>query len=189
MIIALTRLRAFHKKTRMKRPFSIAGLALILFAASALSLGSPYHIEMKCELKRLEVKRNASQSTETAEEKWGYTGDITNHSFKEIPDLRADYIIFSKHEKFGSTADAKALQQKGSKSLGPLANNGKASFETDAVTLKKARLKADWYYSSGAKSTTKDGVAGIWVRVYSGNDLVDEFTQPSSLKTQEKWED
>ena len=146
-------------------------------------------MEVKCELKRLDVKRTASQSTEIAEEKWAYTVEITNHSFKDIPDLRADYLIFSKHEKFGSLEQGKGERLKGSKALGTVPNNGKTSFETEAVSLKKARLKADWYYSSGAKNTAKDGVAGIWVRIYSGNDLIDEFAQPSSLKSQEKWED
>ena len=173
----------------MKNPCLLLGLSLVLLATSAQSLNSPYHVDVKCELKRLDVKRSASQSTETAEEKWAYTVEITNHSFKEIPDLRADYIIFSKHEKFGSLEKQKAERLKGSKSLGAVPNNGRTSFETDAVSLKKARLKADWYYSSGAKNTAKDGVAGVWVRLYSGNDLIDEYTQPSSLRTQEKWED
>lgn len=172
----------------MKNPCPILGLALVLFATSAQCLNSPYHVDVKCELKRLEVKRSASESTEKAEEKWGYAIEISNHSFKEIPDLRAEYIIFTKHEKFGSLEKVKAERLKGSKSLGAVPNTGKVSFETDAVGLKKARLKADWYYSSGAKNTAKDGVSGIWLRIYSGNDLIDEVVQPSSLKAQEKWE-
>ncbi len=56
------------------------------------------------------------------------------------------------------------------------------------MTLKKARLKADWYYSNGARGKAKDELSGIWVRVYSGNELIYELAQPSSLKTQEKWE-
>ncbi len=56
------------------------------------------------------------------------------------------------------------------------------------MTLKKARLKADWFYSNGAKSKAKDAVSGIWVRVYSGSELINESAQPASLKTQEKWE-
>lgn len=172
----------------MKSPFPIGTLALVLFAASAQSLSSPYHVEVKCELKRLEVKRTASESTETAEEKRGYAVEISNHSFKEIPDLHAEYIIFSKHEQFGSLDQAKLERQQGSKALGAVPNAGKVKFETDAVSLKKARLKADWYYRSGAKNTARDGIVGLWVRVYSGNDLFEESVQPSSLKSQEKWE-
>ncbi len=56
------------------------------------------------------------------------------------------------------------------------------------MTLKKARLKADWYYTNGAKSKAKDELRGVLVRVYSGDQLIGEFSQPASLKTQEKWE-
>ena len=140
-------------------------------------------------MKRFEVKRSASESTESAEENWGYLVTITNHSFKEIPDLRVDYIVFSKHERFGSkSGEPKPERTTGSKTLGPLQNNGKTNFETEQVTLKKARLKADWFYSNGAKSKAKDEVSGIWVRVYSGSELINESAQPTSLKTREKWE-
>ena len=68
-------------------------------------------------------------------------------------------------------------------------NNGKTTFETDPVTLKKARLKADWYYANGAKGKAKDEISGVWVRVFSGSEMIDEYANPSSLKSQEKWEE
>ena len=54
--------------------------------------------------------------------------------------------------------------------------------------MKKARLKADWYFNNGAKGKAKDELSGIWVRVYSGSELINEFAQPTSLKTKEEWE-
>ncbi len=169
--------------------FSLSDLLLFSLALSARTAMPTYRVEVKTELKRLEVKRSASQSTETAEEEWGYVVTITNHSFKEIPDLRVEYVEFSKHERFGSkSGEAKDQRTSGSKALGNLQNNGKTSFETEPVMLKKARLKADWYYSNGAKKKAKDEMSGIWVRVFSGSEMIEEYANPSSLKSQEKWE-
>ena len=172
----------------MKIP--LTRFAVFLFAASALSAAPDYHVDVKCEQKRFDVKRSASQSTESAEESWGYVVTIANHSFKDIPDLRVEYVVFSKHQRFGSKSDEpKPERRSESKALGNLPNNGKTNFETGQVTLKKARLKADWYYSNGAKGKAKDELSGLWLRIYSGNDLIDEFAQPAALKTEEKWTD
>lgn len=163
---------------------------MLLLAPAAQTLGPAYHVEVKCNQKRFDVKRSGDESTESAEESWGYAVTIRNTSFKDIPDLQVDYVVFSKHEKFGSkSGDVHSERATGKKSLGTLQNNGTASFDTDPVTIKKARLKADWFYANGAKSAAKDQVSGIWVRVYSGSELITEFAQPTTLKTQEKWEE
>ncbi len=184
----LIRVHIFARPVSMKILFPLTRLSLFLFAASVLTAASDYHVEVKCEQKRFDVKRSASQSTESAEESWGYVVTITNHSFKDIPDLRVEYVVFSQHQRFGSTAEPKPERNTGSKTLGNLPNSGKTSFETEQVTLKKARLKADWYYGNGAKGKAKDELSGIWLRIYSGSDLIDEFAQPAALKTREKWE-
>jgi hypothetical protein len=172
----------------MKILFPLTSVGLLLFALSTLSAAPTFEVEVKCEPRRAEVKRTVSTSTEEAAESWDYFVTITSHSFKEIPNLRVDYVVFSKHERFGSKSEAKAKRTSGSKTLGSLAGNGKTSFETAQVTLKKARLKGTWYYSNGAKRKAQDELSGIWLRVYSGSELIHEFAQPSSLKTQEKWE-
>ncbi len=175
----------------MKTSFPLSGLTLflLLFILPARAAAPTYQVEVKCELKRFEVKRSVSKNTETAEENWVYLVTITNHSFKEIPDLRVDYVVFSKHEKFGSdSGEVDPARTTGSKALGSLQNNGKTSFETEQIKLQTDRLKGGWYYPSGAKRKAKDEVSGIWVRVYSGSELINEFAQPASLKTQEKWD-
>lgn len=173
----------------MKTAFLFSALGILLIAPSAQTLTPNYRVEVKSEQKRFDVKRSGSESTEVAEEKWGYAITITNTSFKDIPELQVDYLVFSKHEKFGSkSGETRPQRTSGKKSLGTLENNGRANFETEPVTLKKSRLKADWEYTNGAKSKAKDEVTGVWVRVYSGSELITEFSQPPALKTQEKWE-
>ena len=123
---------------------ALSALILLSLALPARTASSNYRVEIKTELKRLDVKRNTSESTETAEEQWGYVVTVTNHSFKDIPDLGVDYIVFSKHERFGSKIEPKPERKSGSKTFGNLTNNGKTSFETEPVTLKKTLLQADW---------------------------------------------
>ncbi len=175
----------------MKILFPLSAITLFLSSSLVPDLGaaSPFQVEVKCEPRRAEVSRSASTSTEEATETWFYLITLTSRTFQDIPDVRVEYILFSKHERFGSKAEPKLERKSGSKTLGNLARNGKASFESEPVTLKKARLKADWYYSSGAKKQAKDELSGALVRVYSGDELIHEFSHPSSLKTQEKWED
>lgn len=173
----------------MKTVSRLSALAVLLTASTAQPLTQNYQVDVKCEQKRFEVKRTGSESTEAAEEKWGYAITVTNHSFKDIPDLQVEYLMFSRQESFGSKAGAaKPERTSGKKSLGALKNNGTPSLETEAVTLKKSRLKADWYWANGAKSHAKAELIGIWVRVYSGAELLTEFVRPAGLKTQEKWE-
>jgi hypothetical protein len=173
------------------KPFPLfVSLALLLAAGTARTALPNDAVEVKSELKRVDVKRNASLSTESSEEAWTYAITVTNHSFHPIPDLRVDYVEFSRHEVFGSKArDVKSQRKRESKAFGTFENNGELSFETEPVTLKKARLKADWYYSNGAKAVARDAMTGVWVRVFSGNEMIGEYAQPSSLKTDEKWDD
>ena len=186
----MTRRRVFSKRTATKALFSFPHLALLLFilALPSQAAASACQVEVKCEQKRFEVKRSTSDSTETAEEHWGYLVTITNHSFKEMPDLRVEYIVFARHEKSGSTSEVKSDRTSGNKALGTLQNNGKINFETEQVTLEKARLKLDWYDRNGAKKNAKDELSGVWVRVYSGSELLNEFVQLATLKAREKWE-
>ncbi len=172
----------------MKIRFRGLALSLFFLAISVAAAPSPVRVEVKCEPKRLEVKRNYSESTEEAKEDWAYRVTILSHTFREIPDLRVEYIVFWSQERSGAKADAKAKRTVGSKALGSLRSSDKTIFETESINLNKSRLKADWYYTNGAKGKTKDQLTGLWVRVYSRDELVEDFAQPSSLKTQEKWE-
>ncbi len=172
----------------MKLIVPLIGFALLLVAPAAQPAGFAYHVDIKCELKRLQVNREVTGNTETAEESWVYHVSITNHSGPS-PALRVEYREYSTHEKFGSLKgahDAKPVT--GEKTFDILENNAQVSFDTDPVKITKARLKADWEYGNGAKRSTQDSVKGIWLRAYSGPELIDEATQPSALKSQEKWE-
>ena len=173
----------------MKILFPLRSLGLLLIVATALGASPTYEVEVKCEPKRFDVKRRGSKTTESAEESWGYLVTVTNHSFKEIPNLRVEYVVFYEHQQFGSKSDKpKPERRSGNKMPSNLLNNGKTTFETDPVTLKKSRLKGGWVYTNGAKRKAEDELSGIWLRVYSGSDLIEEMAQPPALKTQEKWE-
>src|SRR5437867_2658983 len=103
----------------MKIAFSFSLFAILLLATSAQSLPPSYHVDVRCEQKRFDVKRSGSESTESAEEKWGYGITITNHSFKDVPDLQVEYLIFSRHERFGSkSGETKPERTAGKNSLG-----------------------------------------------------------------------
>jgi hypothetical protein len=98
------------------------------------------------------------------------------------------YVIFFKQEKLGEKiAPAQQQRRSGSISLGSLRAHEKKSVTTDPVELKKSNLGGDWYYPGNERQKAQDSLAGLWVRVYQGGQIVTEYANPSILM-REKWE-
>ncbi len=163
--------------------------AALLFAVTPLAHpGENYRVGITCQKKRLEVERSRLDTKRQTEEKWGYAVTIANQSFKDVPDVQVDYIIFYKAETPGRVENAtRDKRSSGTRTVGLLKNNTRFTCETDAIDLHKTQLNADRYYASGAKSIAKDVITGVKVRVKSGGAIIGEFADPQSLKTSEQW--
>jgi hypothetical protein len=117
-----------------------------------------------------------------------YTITVSNNSLKDMPAMEMKYMIFLEREKLGSKQSG--LQRiKGSSAIEPLKSRQKQAIDTQDFTLSAEKLAPGWYYPGGGKTNTRESVKGIWVRVYQGGELVNEYISPSSLSAKEQWKD
>jgi len=121
-------------------------------------------------------------------EEWGYVVTIENKAFKPLEYLEAKYIIFYKQEQIGSKVPARLQRKNGTFAIREIPANGKNTFTTDAVELKKAVLTGNYIFTNGARTKAEDGLSGIWIRFYQNGNQVAEYIRPPSLSGKEKWE-
>ena len=59
---------------------------------------------------------------------------------------------------------------------------------TESIDFTEARLLPGWVFSKGSGARdSKDRLDGIWIRLYVGEKLLLEQSQPASLATKEAW--
>jgi hypothetical protein len=125
-----------------------------------------------------------------SEEQWGYTATLFNRARKPLNGMRVEYILFVKPdtEPGKDTISAPLKQKPGSKTIDALAPLDSISFRTDSIPIYKQQLKPGYIWGkTGNNSPVKDSLYGIWLRVYVGDQMVDEVVNPESLSKSEKW--
>ena len=170
----------------MRLPITLLLLvALIPVAQSA----DNYRVGITAQKKRLSVgEKKLEGHVQKVQEQWGYAVSVQNQSFKDVPDVRVDYIIFYRTELPGRVENnTRDKRSTGSHTVGLLKNNVRETFETDPVNLQSAKLDVDYDWTSGAKTRAKDVLTGIKIRVKSGEAIIGEFADPPALKASESW--
>ena len=121
-------------------------------------------------------------------QKWSYQVTMENHSFKDVADLEIKYVVFSRQDKAGQVTAGghqEFQRHEGSTTIKSLLNNDKVTFSTDGIMLEKPpNWPMDGEWASGASSTAKGALRGIWIRVYVGGQMVAEYQNPPELATQ-----
>ncbi len=120
---------------------------------------------------------------------YAYTVTVTNRSFKAMPQLEVKYMIFYEEAQPGSKDKPATLNLQGKESLTNLENNRPVTFETQPVKLSKSELDGHVYWTSGAKSQTKDSVTGLWFRAYADGKIVGEYANPSTTSKKFDWKE
>jgi hypothetical protein len=126
----------------------------------------------------------------TSEEQWGYTATLFNRASKPLNGARVEYILFVKPdtEPGKDTTSAPLKEKSGSKTIDALPAHDSVNFRTDSITIFKQQLKPGYIWGkTGNNAAIKDSLYGIWVRVYVGDQMVDEVLNPESLSKTEKW--
>lgn len=117
-----------------------------------------------------------------------YKVTAQNRTFKAIPELKIKYMIFYEAPQPGSNEVAEAFH-KGVETVTNFEGHRSHIFETKPFKLTTEQLDAGWYYSSGARNKAKDRVVGIWIRAYSGDDLVGEYINPTTLSRKNEFKE
>ena len=145
-----------------------------------------FDFNILAERKRFEFERSGNAHTVTTKEKWGYKVTIENKTFKPMSGLELQYREFKFDDVLRGATTIIGIS--GSVGLPPLETGQKFTFETTPVEVERLDLRPGWSYDDGAKAKVKDAMAGVWIRILSGSQIVFEWQTPTDLKTKAKWE-
>jgi hypothetical protein len=124
-------------------------------------------------------------------EQWGFNVTLTNRSNQPLEKLRAEYVLFldPSEQMRDAKEEAKLKRRRVRTELEPLQMSGRMQFRTESVEAVKVVLQPGYVWDDASKkSTMRDKLHGVWIRVYRGDDLVAEVATPATLLTKEKWE-
>lgn len=144
-----------------------------------------------------EVKRSNTDGTEDVvgtihrtNEDWGYTVTLVNRIAKPLKKVRIDYRLFVKPDKTpgGNAKAAPLTRQAGTEMISEIAPRSQAMFKTTTMRTLKTELRGDVRWGkTGGTGAVADSLYGIWVRIYVGDQLVNETCTPDSISTKETW--
>jgi hypothetical protein len=167
--------------------WTFSAASALLAAGVALAAGTDVDIHVVAKKVDATPPHNESERRTVSKEHWNYEVSVENASFKPMAVIDVRYMIFYKTEELGSKAPAQQRHQSGSFSIDALPPHGKKLFSTSAVELNKSHLIGYWHYAGGERIKAEDALAGIWVRVYQGAQLMGEYANPSTL-SKEQWQ-
>ncbi len=144
-------------------------------------------VDFRIEKKKESAEKSDDMSTTVKSEKWRYEVHMTNKAFRDLLGVRVDYIVFF-NEVATTRGKVKTLRKEsGSYDVGTVPNSKTTTFNTEAVELTKTQLKAGWITLDGSRPRAADTLAGIWIKVYEGETLLAEYSNPASLRREEKF--
>jgi hypothetical protein len=163
--------------------------AASVLVAAGVAFAAGMDVDIHVVAKRVDAPppHNESNRRTVSKEHWNYEVSVENASFKPMAVIDVRYMIFYKTEELGSKAPPQQRHQSGSFSIDALPPHQKTLFTTNSVELNKSHLIGHWHYSGGERIKAEDTLAGIWVRVYQGGQLMGEYANPSTL-SKEEWQ-
>lgn len=177
----------------------LAGLAEKLAAAEAakplsaaaikieLSRGN-FKTVKKTENVKLNTGETVPDGLAITQENWGYAMTIINTTPKPIEGLSAEYRLFATVDSMGTAEDKKGMKKKPYKTpIETIDALGKITLRTETITAVKMAFVGNIVSANTGRSESGERLYGIWLRVFRGDQLVQEIAMPESLRTKEKW--
>ena len=122
------------------------------------------------------------------QESWGYALTIANRTPKPIEGLRAEYRLFATVDNMSVAEDKLVLKKKAYKTpIDKIVALDKITVRTDTITTVKMAFNANIHSTKTGRTESGERLYGIWLRVFRGDQLVEEIAMPDSLRTKEKW--
>jgi hypothetical protein len=122
--------------------------------------------------------------------KEGYKVVIQNETAFDMEDVRIEYRVFKFEDAIAAEkrSEGEVKKLKGSAKVTRVPAWSEESTETSQFPMQETKLAGGWSWTSGGKETSKDKMEGIWVRVYVGDFMAVEATQPSNLDRNVGWD-
>lgn len=114
---------------------------------------------------------------------------IQNDSDLALKDLRIEYRYYIFDDDMGATkrSEGDTKVTKGELKISLLGPRKTAELETIKTRMQESELGAGWYYSNGGDRGSKDKLEGLRMRIYKGDLLLVDYSEPSTLREQHKW--
>jgi hypothetical protein len=138
-------------------------------------------------LDNTESQRSRSTRTQTSEA--GYEVSIRNNLGYDLEGLRVEYRVFYRQGAPGIAGQDRPLSVvRGTADVNTVGARNGIALRTSSTRLAQRRFDASACSTvSSSRRHARDDLAGVWVRVYKGDELVGDFSQPSALKDRETW--
>lgn len=121
------------------------------------------------------------------EEKWGYNVTLTNKSPRPLEKLRAEYRLFATLDNIHVGEKQGLKKQAFRGEIETIPALGRVVFKTETISAIKTKYNGNIYSVKTGDNKSRETLSGIWIRIYSGTDLVYESATPEKLTTTEKW--
>ncbi len=131
----------------------------------------------------------SEKGIERSNHRWRGEIKIENKMKTPSSELVAKYIIFVTRQNLGQKARGDAFEQvKGTATVPAINKMEVTSVSTEEVTLHQSHVSQGFYLAKGGQAITSDSITGIWVKLFSGEKEVADYTNPPSLKARFKFE-
>jgi len=163
-------------------------LVFALMFFPILAQASDYEITV--DRKKDALSQSHEGSIQHNSQNWVGEVKLTNHGFKDSPNLDLQYVVFVKRQDLGIKADAAEHVEKvrGSLQIPSVKGGATTTANTNEVKLRRQQLDPHTVFLNGGIGKAEDTVLGIWVRLSQGGKQVAEYVNPTTLTTKFKWE-
>jgi hypothetical protein len=122
------------------------------------------------------------------QENWGYALTISNRTPKPIDELRVEYRLFATVDNMSVADDKLVLKKKAYKTpIDKIPALDKTTLRTETIAAVKMAFTGNIVAAKTGRSESGERLYGIWLRIFRGDQLVQEIAMPDSLRTKEKW--
>jgi len=121
-------------------------------------------------------------------ENWGYALTIANRTPKQLDGLHAEYRLFATVDNMSVAEDKLVLKKKAYKTpIDKIFALDKITVRTETITAVKMAFNGNIVSAKTGRNESGERLYGIWLRLFRGDQLVQEIAMPDSLRTKEKW--
>lgn len=135
-------------------------------------------------------------NTEVAYENWRYELKIENTNAMDLDGVEIQYKIFktvkadaSRYNRDceGMSLENGAQVRTGTAQVGMLPRLREVPFNTETIQIAESKLDGGWYYASGSKSTLRDELDGIWLKLFRNGKEIYEFKSNDPVVKAATW--
>lgn len=122
--------------------------------------------------------------------KEGYEVVIQNETAFDMKDVRIEYRVFKFEDAMAAQKrnEGEVRKIKGSTKVENVPAWSEETTETTQFPMRETKLAPNVIWADGGKKTSKDEMEGVWVRVYVGDFMATEATQPNNLDRNVGWD-